>query len=83
MRIVRDVMVQEKNSNYTLAYKTGWGYRENGNSIGWITGWIEENRHPYFFTLNVEGAHDTDMLMVRMNILKGILNKLGFLKGKR
>jgi beta-lactamase class D len=83
MRIVRDVMVQEKNSNYTLAYKTGWGYRENGNSIGWITGWIEENRHPYFFTLNVEGAHDTDMLIVRMNILKGILNKLGFLKGKR
>ncbi len=82
MRIVKEVMVQEKNSNYTLAYKTGWGYRENNNALGWIVGWVEENRHPYFFALNVEGPHDTDMLVIRLNILKGILKKLGFLEGK-
>lgn len=82
MRIVKDVMVMEKNANYTLAYKTGWGYRENGNSIGWIVGWIEENRHPHFFTLNLDGAADMDMPTVRMNILKGILKQLGYLEGK-
>jgi len=82
MRIVKDVMVQEKNSNYTLAYKTGWGFRENGNALGWIVGWVIENQHVYFFSLNVEGAHDLDLTNIRINILKGILIKLGFLKGK-
>lgn len=82
MRIVKDVMVQEKNSNYTLAYKTGWGFTESGNALGWIVGWIVENQHPYFFSLNVEGAHDLNMMPVRMNILKEILKKRGFLEGK-
>jgi beta-lactamase class D len=82
MRIVKDVMVMEKNSNYTLAYKTGWGFAENGNSQGWVIGWVVENQHPYFFALNVEGAHDMQMQPIRMNILKGILKQLGFLAGK-
>lgn len=82
MRVVKDVMVMEKNSNYTLAYKTGWGLKENGNALGWIIGWVEENRHPYFFSLNFDGPPDTNIKEARMNILKGILNQLGFLKGK-
>ncbi|MDQ6814386.1 MAG: penicillin-binding transpeptidase domain-containing protein [Bacteroidota bacterium] len=82
MRIVKDVMVMEKNSNYTFAYKTGWGFLENGKSLGWIIGWIVENQHPYFFALNFEGTHNIDMQTVRMNILKGILQQLGFFKGK-
>jgi len=81
--IVKKVMLQENNANYKLSYKTGLGFRENGDAIGWIVGWIEENQHPYFFVLNVEGPHDTDMLSVRMNILKGILKQLGFFEGKK
>jgi beta-lactamase class D len=81
-RIVKDVMVMEKNSNYTLAYKTGWGFRENGNALGWVVGWVVENQHPYFFALNLDGAHNTNIPEVRMNILKGILKQLGFLQGK-
>jgi beta-lactamase class D len=82
MRIVKEVMAMEKNSNYTLAYKTGWGFRENGNSLGWMIGWIVENQHPYFFALNIEGAHDLPMPEVRMKMLRGILKQLGFLEGK-
>ena len=82
MRIVRDVMVMEKNANYTLAYKTGWGSTENGNALGWIIGWVVENQHPYFFALNIEGAPDMQMQTVRMNILKGMLKQLGLLEGK-
>ncbi len=82
MKIVKGVMVQEKNANYTLAYKTGWGSRENGNALGWIVGWIVENQHPHFFALNLEGAHNIDMPAVRINILKGILKQLGYLEGK-
>jgi beta-lactamase class D len=82
-RIVRKVMLQEDNANYKLSYKAGWGYKENGRSLGWMVGWIEENKHPYFFVLNLEGAHDMDMMTVRMNVLKGIFRKLGFTQGKK
>ena len=83
MDIVKKVMIQENNANYLLAYKTGWGHRENGNSIGWVVGWIEENRHPYFFVLNIEGSHDVDVVPIRKNILMNILKQLKFLSGKR
>lgn len=82
-RIVKQVMLREKNSNYTLSYKTGWGFRENGNAIGWAVGWIVENNHPYPFVLNVEGPHNMDMTTIRMNILKGTLKQLGFLEGRK
>ncbi len=81
--IVKNMMLQENNANYRLAYKTGWGFRENGNGLGWIVGWIEENRHPYFFAMNVEGPPSTDMIPIRIGILKAILKDQGFLEGKR
>jgi len=81
--IVKKLMQQENNANYRLAYKTGWGFTENGNALGWMVGWVEENQHPYFFVLNVEGPHNTDMLTVRKNILTGILKQLGFFEGKK
>lgn len=81
--VVKKVMIQESNANYLLAYKTGLGFKENGNAIGWMTGWIEENRHAYFFVLNVEGAHDAEIKTIRKNIVMAIFKQLGFLEGKR
>ncbi len=83
LRIVKDVMLMEKNSNYQLSYKTGLGYTEDKKAIGWMVGWIEENRHPYFFALNIEGDADADIKSIRMNMLKSILKSLGFMEGKR
>src|SRR5450432_4863187 len=83
-QIVRDVMLQENNTLYKLSYKTGWGFDEKNNAIGWITGWIEENRHVYFFVTLVKSADkNINMQPVRMNITKGILNELGFFKGEK
>lgn len=82
--IVKKVMIQEQNSNYTLAYKTGWGFDEKGNSIGWIVGWIEENNHPYFFVLNMQSPDkEYDMYTNRIKILKNILTDKGFFKGEK
>lgn len=83
MEAVKKIMVQENNSNYTLAYKTGWGYKENGKSIGWVIGWIEENKHPSFFVLNFEGEHNIDMINIRKKILQNCLTQLGYLQGKK
>ncbi len=82
-QIVKKVMLRESNANYKLSYKTGWGFRENGDAIGWLVGWIEENQHPYFFVLNIEGAHDVNMLEARANIIKGILKSEGFFEGRK
>jgi beta-lactamase class D len=80
---VKNAMLFEDQPGYRLAYKTGWGFTEQGHSLGWIVGWIEENKHPYFFVLNVESTdHDFDMYTIRMKILKDILKKLGFMEGK-
>ena len=81
--IVKKLMLQESNANFQLSYKTGWGYKENGNALGWIVGWIEENQHPYFFVLNLEGTPTADLTTLRMSILKKILVKQGFFQGKR
>jgi beta-lactamase class D len=81
--MVKRAMLFENNTNYRLAYKTGWGYTERGHGLGWVAGWIEENNHPYFFVLNIESPdHDFDIGSVRMKILKDILKHLDFTEGK-
>jgi beta-lactamase class D len=83
-QIVRDVMLQEDNTLYRLSYKTGMGFDEKGNAVGWVVGWIEENRHVYFFVTLVKSSDkNTDMKLVRMNITKKILSELGFFKGEK
>ena len=82
--MVKRAMLFEDNTKYRLGYKTGWGYAENGNMIGWVVGWIEENNHPYFFVLNLETADQNfDMVGTRMKILKGILKEQDFFEGNR
>ncbi|MBI5857906.1 MAG: class D beta-lactamase [Sphingobacteriales bacterium] len=81
--VVKRAMLFENNTNYRLGYKTGWGFRENGNAIGWIAGWVEENQHPYFFVLNIESPdRNFDMKTVRLKMLTDILKQLGFFEGK-
>jgi beta-lactamase class D len=81
--VVKRAMLFENNTNYRLGYKTGWGFSENNHAIGWITGWIEENKHPYFFVLNIESPdRNFDMKTVRLKMLKDILKHLGFMEGR-
>ncbi|WP_409966555.1 penicillin-binding transpeptidase domain-containing protein [Mycovorax composti] len=80
---VKNAMLFENNANYRLAYKTGWARTDENHALGWIVGWIEENKHPYFFVLNVESPDPNyDMSTVRLKILKDILKEYGFFEGK-
>ena len=82
--IVKRAMLFEDNTNYRLSYKTGWGFDEEGKNIAWIVGWLEENKHPYFFVLNIETAQkNVNIPEIRMQLLKNILTDLDFLRGKR
>jgi beta-lactamase class D len=81
--IVRDMMKREDTPQYKLYHKTGYGFDEQGLPVAWIVGWVEENRHPYFFAMNITSKDpNADLITVRMRLLKSILTKLGFLQGK-
>jgi beta-lactamase class D len=83
-RIVKNMMLREMQPAYSLSYKTGWATTDQNHALGWLVGWIEENKHPYFFVLQVESPDPNfDMMPVRLNLLKDILRKYGFMEGKR
>ncbi len=82
INVVKSIMLRESNSAYTLSYKTGYGYAPNGNAIGWVVGWIEENKHPFFFVLNIEGNPNMDSKL-NVKMLKDLLNTKSLLGGKQ
>jgi beta-lactamase class D len=81
--IVKKVMLQTANTQYAISYKTGLGYKKNGQAIAWVVGWIEENKHPYFFVLQTEGPASVDLKKARLSVLNAILKEQGFFEGKR
>jgi beta-lactamase class D len=82
--IVRRMMPAESNSVYRLSYKAAQGKKEDGHGIGWVMGWVEENKHPYFFVVNLESADPTkDLRQTGLVIAKKILQQQGFFEGKK
>lgn len=84
--IVRSMMTVESNSDYKLSYKrTSQGRTRDGSASGWVLGWIEENKHPYFFVLNMETSDGNRDVLYRKgpDIVKGILRQMGFFNGKK
>lgn len=84
-KLVVNMMPMEANSNYKLAYKTGWGFKASDrHPIGWVMGWVEENKNLYFFVLNLESEDPkADVQTKGFQIVKGILRQLGFFEGKK
>jgi len=82
--IVRRMMPAESNSSYRLTYKVAQGTKDDGHSIGWVMGWVEENKHPYFFVVNLESVDpNKDLGTAGLAIAKSILQQQGFFQGKK
>ncbi len=82
--MVKKAMLFEDKPTHRLSYKTGLGRKEDGTLVSWVIGWIEENRHPYFFVLNMESRDPSaDLINGRMKALRGILEQMQFFKGQR
>lgn len=80
--IVKRAMLMEDRPEYKLSYVVGDGRKADGTPLSWVTGYIEENNHPYLFVLNMESKDPTaNLRTARIPIVKGILDKLGFMKG--
>ena len=83
-KTVVSMFPSEGNANYQLHYKTARGVKEDGQAIAWVMGWIEENKHPYFFVVNVEAPNSSpDLPLTGIGITKKILARLGFFNGTK
>ncbi|MGN6533485.1 MAG: penicillin-binding transpeptidase domain-containing protein [Ginsengibacter sp.] len=83
-QIVESLMLKEDNTLYKLSYATGTGIDEKNNSFGWTLGWIEENRHVYFFVTFIKSPDkNLDLNGTGVHISKSILKGMGFFKGEK
>ncbi|HEY4109794.1 penicillin-binding transpeptidase domain-containing protein [Puia sp.] len=83
-QLVRKMFFVEETTNYRLVYKTGKTTNADGKPFGWIMGWVEENKHPYFFVVNMETANaQLDVPGVGLQLVKNILRTMGFFAGKK
>lgn len=81
--ILRDLMLKEDNTLYKLSYTTGNIVTQENEHRGWITGWIEENRHVYFFTGLIQTNNaEVNVEETAIHIAKSILTSKGFFKGE-
>ena len=75
---LKPLLIKEDNSNYKLAYKSAIATDPGKQAIGWTFGWVEENRHPYFFVLETVGGSGD-----QIPLLKKVLTHMGFFQGKK
>ncbi|MCF8370871.1 MAG: class D beta-lactamase [Bacteroidales bacterium] len=80
-KIMKELIVIERNDLYTLRGKTGWSIR-NGNNNGWFVGYVETRGKIYFFATNVEPYEEFNMDIfpkIRTEITYKALTNLGIL----
>jgi len=82
--MVANMMLQQEDSLYKLSYTTGTATDEKDQHIGWNLGWIEENRHIYFFVTLVKTPDSSvDVKSTSIDVSKAVLQGLGFFKGEK
>lgn len=81
---VRKLMLREENASYKLSYKTASAGIAGNRTLVWVLGWVEENKHAYFFAL--ETIADNKLAFTEADatdLLKKILSAKGFFEGKK
>lgn len=76
--IVRKMLLKEDNASYKLSY-----IASSSNNQHWMIGYVEENKHVYFFVLSTKSIATESTMNKNIELLKSILLQQGFLKGKR
>lgn len=79
--IIKDIIINEKTSNYVLRGKTGWGTAVNPQ-VGWYVGYLERDNDVYFFAINMDINKQEDT-KARINITKSILQDLALMAKTR
>jgi len=68
--IMKQILIIDKNTNYTFSGKTGWAIK-NDNNIGWFVGYLEAHNKVFFVATNIEPHEKFNMDLfpkIRTNI---------------
>ncbi len=79
--LVKKMILKEDNASYQLSYIVSSSTPLNNQS--WVLGFIEENKHVYFFVLSTKSLKSEDLSNKNVQVLKQILLAQGFFKGRR
>lgn len=77
--ILKNIMIMEKNDDYTLRAKTGTAPDSKGTGVAWYVGYITNKDNTYFFALNIDIGEDA-MLVERIALAKRVFNEAGIAK---
>ena len=74
INLLKEIMIDEKTSNYTIRSKTGWEGR-----YGWYVGYVETKDDVWFFAMNIDTKSKDDLpkrktITLETLRLKGIIN---------
>lgn len=56
INLLKEIMIDEKNENYTIRAKTGWDGR-----YGWYVGYVETKDDVWFFAMNIDTKSKDDL----------------------
>jgi beta-lactamase class D len=79
--IFKKMILKEDNASYQLSYILGSD--KTTEPSFWMVGYVEENKHPYFFVMHLETKNTQFDNTSVVLLLKSILLQQGFLKGLR
>ena len=74
INLLKEIMIDEKNENYTIRSKTGWEGR-----YGWYVGYVETKDDVWFFSTNIDTKSKDDLpkrkaITLEVLKIKGIIN---------
>ena len=75
---LRQIMLIEQNSEYTLRAKTGWATKAKP-PIGWYVGYVETRKETWFFAMNMD-TPDQSVLPLRQKVTREALQAKGIIE---
>ena len=74
INLLKEIMIDEKNENYTIRAKTGWEWK-----YGWYVGYVETKDDVWFFSTNIDTKSKDDLpkrkaITLEVLKIKGIIN---------
>ncbi len=78
---VKDILILEQTSDYTIRGKTGWvGFQTQKNipQVGWFVGYLERNKNVYLFATNIDIQNKQDV-KARIDLTNRCLKSLELL----
>ncbi len=75
---LRQIMIVEQNSTFTIRAKTGLAVISNPK-IGWYVGYVETPKNVWFFAMNID-VHEENELPLRLELTQAALQKMGIIE---